>query len=398
MASNISSWKPQSPLFHADDLPVTVANHRIVIIHCGAAWDKHDALFDADIQKIKGQFADNIGFYALDIDEENNREFCDQHEILTVPALVCYVDGLWQGTSIGRLTEDKLVAYFLHWRTIAQAGDVKAKESVTWGISASRPQQYAYSQKWRRFPFLRHGVTLRTGDTGESNLSFSVTRDWDEVRHNRDRACRALHFTPQQLIVPSQTHGANVAVVSAEDAGRGALSPDTAISDCDALVTNTPALLLGITVADCLPVFFLDPVRKVVGIAHSGWRGTAGRIGVHTLAAMSEHFGTLPADCLIAIGPGIGPDGYEVDQRVYDGFQPDDAQAPGVFTPTRPGHWQLDLYAAVVHQLQQAGVPPSNFDLCQYRTHRDTDLFFSHRLVPGCGRMGAFIGLPEAVL
>ena len=385
-------WKPQSPLITVAELPELFAKHRIVVIHCGAVWNRVDPLYDARIQAFKPEFAADIGFYALDIDEEVNREFCNQHNILNIPTLVCYIDSVWVDTVVGGLLEDGLRTLLQHWLTSAKSGNIVPQQLMTWQLSVSRPLAYASSRSWRSYP-VRQSVTLRTGDRGEANLSFSVTQDWEEVRRNRDAACRILLFTPAQLIMPAQTHGTNVAVVGAEDAGKGALSPDTAIPDCDALVTDTPGLLLGITIADCLPVFFLDPVHKAIGLAHSGWRGTAGRIAVRTLETMRQHFGTQPNDCLIAIGPGIGTDGYEVDQNVYDGFTPEDRQAVGVFTPTRPDHWQLNLYAAVCHQLRQANISTANFDICQYRTNRHTDLFFSHRLVPGCGRMGAFIGL-----
>ena len=282
---------------------------------------------------------------------------------------------------------------------MANTGYITAQKQNTWEVSRTQPLCLARSRHLRHtYPRIRHGVTLRTGAATENNLSFSVTQDYEDVRYKRIAACRALGFEAEQLVVPAQTHGANVAVVGADDAGKGALSPDTAIPDCDALVTNTPGILLGITIADCLPVFFLDPVHKAIGLAHSGWRGTAGRIVVHTLETMRQHFDTQPQDCLIAIGPGIGPEGYEVDETVYNGFTPEDRQADGVFTPTSPGHWQLDLYAAVCHQLRQAGVPSANIDVCQYRTNRHTNLFFSHRLVPGCGRMGAFIGLSAGIV
>ena len=388
-----TKWEPQSPLITSADLPGLLAKHRIVVIHCGAEWNYHDLPYDACIQDLKPEFADTVGFYAIDIDEEANRQFCVQHEFMNIPALVCYIDGVWVDFVVGALYEDALRAKLQYWVSIAGTNSLVPKQRMTWETSLSRPIQYARSTKLKRLTFVRHSVTLRSSDLGESNLSFSVSQDWEDVRRHRNWACRVLLFTPEQLVVPAQTHGANVAVVGAEDAGRGALTPDTAIPDCDALVTNTPGLLLGITIADCLPVFFLDPVHKAIGLAHSGWRGTAGRIAVRALKTMQQHFGTQPQDCLIAIGPGIGPDGYEVDETVYNGFTSEDRQAVGVFTPTRPGHWQLNLYAAVCHQLEQMGVPAPNFDVCQYRTNRNTDLFFSHRLVPGCGRMGAFIGL-----
>ncbi len=171
------------------------------------------------------------------------------------------------------------------------------------------------------------------------------------------------------------------------------MTPETALRGYDALVTNTPGLFLGITIADCLPVFCFDPIHHALGLAHSGWRGTAGRIAARTVETMAEAFGTRVRDCLIAIGPGIGPEAYEVDTTVYRAFRPEEVQARGVFSPTRPGHWNLDLTAAVVHQLRALGIPPDNFDLSPWRTNRNPELFFSHRLAPGCPRMGAFLGL-----
>jgi YfiH family protein len=251
---------------------------------------------------------------------------------------------------------------------------------------------YAYAENLAHWKHIRHGVTLREGPHDLFNLSFSVSPDRDSVRTNREHACAMFGFDAHELIVPEQVHGANVAVVGAAQRGAGALSPETAIRGCDALVTNTPRTLLGITIADCLPVFFFDPIHRAIGLAHSGWRGTAARIAPRTLETMAQCFGTRVRDCLIAIGPGIGPESYEVDAKVYNAFLAADT-GRGVFSPTRPGHWQLDLTAAVVHQLRALGVPPASFDVCQWRTNRNPELFFSHRLQPGCPRMGAFLGL-----
>jgi YfiH family protein len=235
-------------------------------------------------------------------------------------------------------------------------------------------------------PFTRAGVVAAVTTRGESeeagNFSFTVTQNPEAVCANRRAACEALGFTVADLIVPQQTHGANVKVVGSEDRGRGALNAEEAIPDCDALITNTPGVLLGITVADCLPVFLLDLERRALGLAHSGWRGTAGRIVPRALTAMM----------------GISAEGYEVDDRVRTHFDPDATEAPGVFTPSRPGHWRLDLAAAVSHQLHSLGVSPENIALCPYHTDRHSDLLYSHRAVPYCPRMAAFFGLPCSVM
>jgi len=265
---------------------------------------------------------------------------------------------------------------------------------MSWHFVPSASPLFACAPSLARFSSVRHGVTLRGGQ-GQVNGSFSVARDCNDVCETRQFCCEYLGFRARDLIVPAQVHGVEVAVVGPDDRASGALSPDTAIPGCDALVTDTPGLLLGITAADCLPIFFLDPVHHAIGLAHSGWRGTAGRIAPRTLAAMGQAFGTRAKECLIAIGPGIGPDGYEVDAYVQDAFAPEDAAAPGVFFPTRPGHWALDMFAGVAHQLRACGVPDAHLDIAPWRTHRDTDLFFSHRLAPHCPRMMAFLGLHD---
>lgn len=251
----------------------------------------------------------------------------------------------------------------------------------------------AFSQRLAGFSAVRHGVTVRDSRDTPTNLSFSTSRDAEAVVAARCAVCARMGFALDDLIVPAQVHGANVAVVTAMDRGRGAASSASAVPGCDALVTNAPGILLGITIADCLPVFLYDPVRHAIGIAHSGWRGTAGRIACNVVSAMAEAYGTNPADCIAAIGPGIGPEGYEVDETVYAAFLDMDRAAPGVFVPTVAGHWALDLVAAVRLQLIAHGISDAVIDISPWRTNRDPSLFFSHRQSPGCPRMGAFIGM-----
>lgn len=236
-------------------------------------------------------------------------------------------------------------------------------------------------------------ITTRTASDKDGNFSFYVTSDHDAVRANRRAACLALGSNIADLIVPQMTHSANVAAVGDAHRGAGAIAPNAVLPDCDALITNTPGVLLGITVADCLPVFLVDMARRAVGIAHSGWRGTAGGIVARTLQLMTDTFGTEVRDVQAVIGPGIGPEGYEVDAQVREGFAPEIAEAPGVFAFSWEGHWHLDLAAAVSHQLRNWGVPEENITRCPYHTNTHSELLYSHRASPGCPRMMAFLGL-----
>lgn len=242
-------------------------------------------------------------------------------------------------------------------------------------------------------PELAHGFAVKTAPDDARHFSFGVTDDWHSVRENRKRACELLNTDIARLIVPAQTHGANVAVVGMGQAGMGAMSATMAIRDCDALVTTTRGVLLGVTVADCLPVYLYDPVGGVIGLAHSGWRGTAGNIVVHTLAKMMVHGGTQPHRVLAAIGPGISAAGYEVDATVYEVFEQNGVRFAGTFAPSREGHWFLDLAHGVRRQLESCGVASENIDVCDWHTDTHPELLHSHRRVPNCPRMLALLGL-----
>ncbi len=262
-----------------------------------------------------------------------------------------------------------------------------------WILDSSGAPPLACAEAFTVLNWLRHGFTLRDETLDGFNLSFTTSLDAEQVRANRRAVCVRLGFSPDGLTLPAMPHSANVIRVGPGERGRGGMDHTTALKGCDALITDTPGLLLGITAADCLSVYLADPVHRAIGLAHSGWRGTAGRIVPQTLAAMTAAFGTLPQDCLAAIGPGISGEGYEVDAPVYNAFSPEDTEASGVFTPTRPDHWLLDLTAAVRHQLLAAGVPSTSITVSPWRTDLDTVLFHSHRLHPGCPRMGACLGL-----
>ena len=263
---------------------------------------------------------------------------------------------------------------------------------MSWSFDiASRPL-LARAEALHALPWLRHGFALRDGRAPDGfNLSFTTASDPYQVRANRAAVCTLLGFAPEALTLPTMPHSAAVARVGPAERGRGGMDRTSAVPGCDALITNTPDLLLGVTAADCLSVFLVDPVHRAIGLAHSGWRGTAGRIVPNTLNAMTAAFGTRPQECFAAIGPGIGGPGYEVDAPVYNAFS--ESPDTGIFTPTAPGRRFLDLTAAVQQQLLTCGVPAEGLSISPWRTDTDTVLCHSHRLRPGCPRMGAFLGV-----
>ena len=122
------------------------------------------------------------------------------------------------------------------------------------------------------------------------------------------RARREMGLDGTVFITAEQVHGNAVAVMAADDP-----LPDTPVPGVDGLVTNRPDVSLGIYVADCCAVYFVDPTRRVVGLVHSGKKGTELGIVPVALAAMTAHFGTRPEEVTAQLGPCIRPPWYEVD-------------------------------------------------------------------------------------
>ncbi|MEZ5681136.1 MAG: peptidoglycan editing factor PgeF [Erythrobacter sp.] len=161
----------------------------------------------------------------------------------------------------------------------------------------------------------------------------------------------------------------------------------------DALVSAQPGLLIGIVTADCAPVLFHDPVSGVVGAAHAGWRGAHGGVIENTVAAM-EALGARAADIRAVVGPTIALPSYEVDE----GFRAHFTEAEErFFAPGKPGHWQFDLPAYVIHRLSLARVGQTADLACD--TYADPARFFSfrratHKGEDTGGRQLSVIGLP----
>jgi polyphenol oxidase len=177
------------------------------------------------------------------------------------------------------------------------------------------------------------------------------------------------------VAVGRQVHGTRVAWQAAGPGLR-------ILADTDGHATATPGLLLAVTAADCVPVFLLDPVRRVVGLLHAGWRGTAGGILARGLGVLGEN-GSRVSDVLIHLGPSICGDCYEVGSEVFE--------ACG--TPVPPaGRGGLDLRAVLADQARGCGA--AGVSVSPFCTAHHADRFFSHRGSGGePGRMAAYLGL-----
>lgn len=259
-------------------------------------------------------------------------------------------------------------------------------------------QYYTFS-RFDSTGLVTHGFTTRFGGVGREpyntlNMAFHVGDDPQHVSANRELACRHLGIEREGLVAGRQIHGDRVAVVAATVRGRGALEEETGLPGTDALVTNVSGIVLASFYADCVPIFILDPVRRIAALAHAGWRGTSLRIGQKTVRQMSISFGTDPRDCLAGIAPSIGPCCYEVDGRVIDIFKTIFPYWRELVTGTVPGKWRLDLREANRRILLDAGLRPENIEVSGFCTVCRSDVFFSYRAHGGTtGRMAALLML-----
>ena len=275
-------------------------------------------------------------------------------------------------------------------------------------------------------PGIVHGFSTRLGGVSEviyATMNSSYTRrDKDEsVTENFRRISLAMGFSPEDIVTSDQTHTANVRVVTEKDRGNGITKPRP-YTDVDGMITNVPGLVLATFYADCVPLYFVDPVRRVVGLSHSGWRGTVARIGAITVRKMTETYGTDPKDLYAAIGPSICQDCYEVSEDVIEQFQhafPEDEYLDlyckdlsgdtrldlycqnfsekihsNLYYRKSNGKYQLNLWEANRHILLDAGIPASRISLPNLCTCCNPNLLFSHRATHGRrGNLAAFLGL-----
>ena len=171
---------------------------------------------------------------------------------------------------------------------------------------------------------VNHGFSTRLGGVSKgcwATMNISTTRgdDPEDVRENQRRIAGAIGVQPEDMTFTNQTHTTNVRLVTEADRGKG-FDRERDYTDVDGLITDTPGLMLVTIYADCVPLYFVDPVHKAVGLSHSGWKGTVHRIGKVTLERMKEAFGTRPEDVQAAIGPSICQDCYEVSEDVAQAF------------------------------------------------------------------------------
>lgn len=246
---------------------------------------------------------------------------------------------------------------------------------------------------------VKHGFSTRLGGVSEGifasmNVSFTRGDDKQAVEENYRRIAKALGVEEKSFVCSDQTHTTNVRLVTGNDCGKGVLR-EKDYTDVDGLITNEPGVTLATFYADCVPLFFVDPVHRAIGLSHSGWKGTVGRMGKQTILAMQEAFGTKPQDLVCAIGPSICQDCYEISEDVAQEFYREFLEhGDSILEAKENGKYQLDLWKVNAIILEEAGVLPQNIAVTNICTCCNPDLLFSHRASRGKrGNLGAFLCL-----
>lgn len=247
-----------------------------------------------------------------------------------------------------------------------------------------------------------HGFSTRLGGVSREhlasmNLSFSRGDLEENVWENYNRISESIGFLPENLVFSDQTHTTNVRVVTEEDRGKG-YTRQRDYSDIDGLVTNVPGLVLATFYADCVPLFFVDPVKRAIGLSHSGWKGTVGKIGKVTVETMTKVYGSDPADIIAAVGPSICQDCYEVSEDVILEFQKNyqENHWPALYYKKDNGKYQLNLWKANEIVFLETGIQPEHISVTDICTCCNPDILYSHRASKGKrGNLAAFLSILE---
>ena len=249
-----------------------------------------------------------------------------------------------------------------------------------------------------------HAISTRLSGVSKSpfdslNLALHVGDRAADVLINRKYFAASLDLRAEDIVTPNQVHGDRVARVDQSHRGRGAFDYDDCIQQTDALITDTPNLPLMLCFADCVPIMFVDPTHRAVGIAHAGWKGTVAKIAAKTLEAMTREFHTEPSECLIAIGPSIGACCYDVGENVQSACRENFPNHDELLIE-RDGKIYFDLQQANTIALLDAGVPLENIDVARECTCCKSGWYFSFRAArkksfAETGRIAALISIRD---
>ena len=244
---------------------------------------------------------------------------------------------------------------------------------------------------------INHFVSTRVGGFSDHsyqslNLGFHVEDDPKKVLENRKLLSSTIKIPLENFTTANQIHGSDVKIITERLRGKGAFKQETAIKDTDAMVTNIPNICLVVLVADCVPILFFDPVKKVIGAAHAGLGGTVKLVAQNVIDVFQKEFNSAVSDIIVGIGPSIGPCCYEVGPEIIAQAETFGNKKDYISNESSDGKGYFDLWEANKKQLLQKGVLEKNIEIAKICTHCNPDMFFSRRhQKEETGRFGAGI-------
>ena len=251
---------------------------------------------------------------------------------------------------------------------------------------------------------VKSAFSTRLGGVSEGyysslNLSFDRGDDPVKVSENFKRIGASMGVAVEDMVLSKQTHTTNVRVVTEEDKGKGVIR-ERDYTDVDGMITNVPGICLVTSYADCVPLYFVDPVKKAIGLSHSGWRGTVGKIGKNTVQLMQENFGSKPEDLLVAVGPSVCMECYEVSEDVIGQFKEafESKYWQELFYKKENGKYQLNLWKANELIFLESGILSEHMAITNVCTHCNSKILYSHRTMGNNrGNLCAFLALKQEV-
>lgn len=247
---------------------------------------------------------------------------------------------------------------------------VETEDGCVWQVSA-----------WQDYDWLVHGMT----DRSAGNLALHVGDDEAAVRERRQRLSQSLGVSGCAWVVGEQVHGARCCHVTNADAGAGEGEQRTALSGVDGLFTQDSRLMLAALFADCVPLVYVVPAHRIVGIVHAGWRGTAAGIAAAAVQSMEKALDVKPAEIEAAIGPCVNSCCYTVGRDTARRF------SPKFWSEGDDGRVRLDLVSANRAQLLEAGVREEAVYAADICTVCDPSFFSYRRDGQAAGRMAAVV-------
>lgn len=242
-----------------------------------------------------------------------------------------------------------------------------------------------------------HAFSTKKGGISEGiyeslNLRFSIGDNDNHVMENQKRFAKVVGYSVEKLVLSDQMHKTEIKTVTNEDCGKGILK-ESDIIGIDGLVTKEKDVVIMTYYADCVPLYFFDPINEVVGMAHSGWRGTVDKIGAVMVEKMVNEFSCDRENIYSVIGPSICQDCYEVSKDVADEFCRtfEKKYWDEILKSEEHEKYKLNLWRANEIILLEAGLDKNHISVSGLCTCCNSDLLFSHRATKG--RRGTLAGV-----